>query len=584
MDRGDCGPVQHGERSPVPAPAHQRHAHGCAVQRPRVVRPGVGDRAGLRQRVQHPAVRAAADAVGGHQPGPRRPAGGHGLLRPREPVAHQVRLRRHLPGVSGEQRVAVGVPQDGAQALAAQERRVADDGVRGGPCRRAAIGQHGVPALDGVQRPQHRVGRRGVAVAARPLDVPDPYGHPGQLRRIRVHLQPQHHVRPHPRRFTRQAQRLRLDDGAVLHVLDGLQRQVQEVAGAAGGVQHAEGAQPGQEGLEQRLRPCVRLVLSAGAIPGPRPGVQDPGDALPRLRPIGQQRLADHRADHPFDHLGRGVVGAQLAALAGVQPALEQGAEDGGVHVGPVQLGGKLHLRHVGRRERQGRVVVEQPAVEPGDGREAHHAAAPGHGGEELPGHALERRLLAAGGVQHPGQHPRRQQAHVVRKQAEDQAVDEVRDRLRRMAAVPQQARQHGEAPGGVRRHRGAGLAGPQLIGVGERLPEDVQAARGGKVVQAKLDPFGDGVGPVGADDDARDVAGHEQRRVLQRAGVLQELPVRGLQVLVLAFVLPGEAAPAPHVGPAAAAAGLGGTLLEGVGLAGGIAVGGGFAEQGAQV
>ncbi len=50
-----------------------------------------------------------------------------------------------------------------------------------------------------------------------------------------------------------------------------------------------------------------------------------------------------------------------------------------------------------------------------------------------------------------------------------------------------------------------------------------------GQFVQQHLMPFGDGIGPVGADDDAGDVGGDKQRRIFQRAGILQELPVRGL-------------------------------------------------------
>jgi hypothetical protein len=44
---------------------------------------------------------------------------------------------------------------------------------------------------------------------------------------------------------------------------------------------------------------------------------------------------------------------------------------------------------------------------------------------------------------------------------------------------------------------------------------------------------------------------------IFQRTGILQQLPVRGLQVLVLALVFPGEAGAPPDIGPAIAAAGL---------------------------
>lgn len=45
---------------------------------------------------------------------------------------------------------------------------------------------------------------------------------------------------------------------------------------------------------------------------------------------------------------------------------------------------------------------------------------------------------------------------------------------------------------------------------------------------------------------------------------VVQQLPVGGVEVLVLALVLPAEEAPLPHVRPAVAAAALGRAALEG--------------------
>ena len=69
----------------------------------------------------------------------------------------------------------------------------------------------------------------------------------------------------------------------------------------------------------------------------------------------------------------------------------------------------------------------------------------------------------------------------------------------------------------------------------------------------------------VGVDLEAVEVADDQQRRVLEVLAVVQELLVGGLQVLVLALVLPGEVAALPDVGEAVPAAGLGDALLEGV-------------------
>ena len=64
-------------------------------------------------------------------------------------------------------------------------------------------------------------------------------------------------------------------------------------------------------------------------------------------------------------------------------------------------------------------------------------------------------------------------------------------------------------------------------------------------------------------------VADHEQRGILERLAVLQQLVIGCLQVLVLALVLPGEVAALPHVGEAVATAGLLRALLKGVPVAG---------------
>jgi hypothetical protein len=64
-------------------------------------------------------------------------------------------------------------------------------------------------------------------------------------------------------------------------------------------------------------------------------------------------------------------------------------------------------------------------------------------------------------------------------------------------------------------------------------------------------------------DHEPRHVADHQQRRVLQRLPVLEELVVRLLEARAGALVLPGEEAALPDVGPAVAAAVLARAPLE---------------------
>ncbi len=94
-----------------------------------------------------------------------------------------------------------------------------------------------------------------------------------------------------------------------------------------------------------------------------------------------------------------------------------------------------------------------------------------------------------------------------------------------------------------------------------------------------------DGVGEVGADLDRGQVRHDQQRRVLERLAVLEELVVGLAKVRVPALVLPGEGPTLPDVGPALAALLLGGALLEGEPLARGIRVGGrGMADEAAEI
>jgi len=79
------------------------------------------------------------------------------------------------------------------------------------------------------------------------------------------------------------------------------------------------------------------------------------------------------------------------------------------------------------------------------------------------------------------------------------------------------------------------------------------------------------GVGVVGMDLEAVEVADDEERGAFQIFAVLLYLSISGLEVLVLPLVLPCEVAPLPDVGPAALTARLVSALLEGVEAAVGI-------------
>ena len=75
-------------------------------------------------------------------------------------------------------------------------------------------------------------------------------------------------------------------------------------------------------------------------------GVGEGVDSSQGGLPLAAEGLHDHGLDDQVDVGGAGVVGAELGALGGVEGALEEGAEDGGLDVAPVLLRGLVELQH----------------------------------------------------------------------------------------------------------------------------------------------------------------------------------------------------------------------------------------------
>ena len=330
-----------------------------------------------------------------------------------------------------------------------------------------------------------------------------------------------------------------------------------------------------------------------GGEPGPsqqpfgcflRGGFDEPGDLRPHRLPFRRQRLDDDRVDDQHDLVAVGVVRAKLRTLVGVEPALEQGAEDRGVDVRPVEFRRRQNVAHVRLFQRQGVSGIEEPAVEPLNPLEADYAAVL-HRGEQGSRVRLEIlwRVLAV--FQQPPEHVVGQQRHVLGEHAEHQPVDEMGHRAPVMAPLAQPVGEVGEGRGRLFGQHLPRLGGLEPVGVGERSLENVPRRRVFQIVKREFVDLLDGVGPVGVDPEAVHVRDYQQRRVFQRQRVLLELGERLVQVLALALVFPGEAALAPDIGPALAAGGLGGALLEGEPLA--LGVGGDrviLAQQRAQV
>ena len=173
----------------------------------------------------------------------------------------------------------------------------------------------------------------------------------------------------------------------------------------------------------------------------------------------------------------------------------------------PVEAGGFEELVDVGAVEGQGGVVVEEAAVEPVDRREA-DAAAVLHRGEERGGVGGEVGRGGARGFQHLLEELVGQEADVLGEHAEDQAVDEVGDGLRRVAALAQAQREGGELRRRPRRSaRRGSCCGFSRSGSVKAALEEVALRAVEEVVEREGVGLLDGVGEVGADDDAVHVA-----------------------------------------------------------------------------
>ena len=286
-------------------------------------------------------------------------------------------------------------------------------------------------------------------------------------------------------------------------------------------------------------------------------------------------------------------MGAELSALGRVESALEEGAEDGGLDLGPVEVGGVGDGAQLVAGEAEGGVVVEESAVEPFDALGAEESAgfAVGHQPEESGESAGELGGVVLAGLDQVGHQASRQQADVLGEEAEEDAVEEVGDGFGFVSTVLHGAGEVGEARGGGLGDFVRGLARAQVLRFDHHGAKDAHGlgglvAAGGEVVEGDLVDAGSSVGEVGVDLDAVHVADDEGGRVFEVFAVVEELAVGGGEVGAVALVLPAEVSALPDVGPAlSAGAEALGAGLEGVGLACGVGFSGGLdAEEPAEV
>ena len=295
----------------------------------------------------------------------------------------------------------------------------------------------------------------------------------------------------------------------------------------------------------------------------------------------------DDGLDDAHDGALIGVVGAELSALVGVEAALEEGAEDGGLNLGPVEVGGVGDDGEVVFVEREDLGAVEEAAVEPLDAVGAEPAVLVGHGAEECGEAGGEVGGFVAGAGDEFGEEVAGEEAGVLGEEAEEEFVEEMGDLVRVVAAGLKTAGEFGELAGGLLGDLLAGARGAEGLRLAHDGAEDAEGLLGAvaELVEVEgVDLLGR-VGEVGVDLEALQVADNQEGRVFQGLAILEQLLVGGGEVLVLALILPAEVAALPDVRPPSPPPVFSTPFSKAYQSPGGIGlVGGGDAEQAAEV
>jgi len=206
-------------------------------------------------------------------------------------------------------------------------------------------------------------------------------------------------------------------------------------------------------------------------------------------------------------------MGPDLGSLTRVERALEQRAEDRGLHAGPVVLvDGHENVDFLGR-EGDDLGILEQAAVEAED-RVGAEIAPLGHGGKEVLQPLGELRRVALGALDDAGKQPGGQQADVLAEHTEHQLHEEVGRALGRHAPDAHPVGQLAKAVGGLLGDAFPRYVGPEGMGIVEDLTKDVEVGGLGEPGQVEGVHALGRVSEVGVDLEAVHVADDQQGRV----------------------------------------------------------------------
>ena len=290
----------------------------------------------------------------------------------------------------------------------------------------------------------------------------------------------------------------------ALDPLEVLERDVEEVAGPAGGVEHTDRREPGEVAAElgEDGPAGVAVVFLSGldALGGGlgRVGLDLRHGRLRRV-PLLAERV-DHGWDHEaFDVGPRRVVRAELMALAGVEGPFQERPEDGRLYLAPVRLGrGEEEFELVGReRERVG--LGEEAAVEPAERRlEVGREAAPVHRRPERLERVREDVEVVAVAAEEAGERALGDEPGVLSEHREEAPAEEPEHGVGRGARRLQRGRELGERGGQFARDSRLPPRRVERLGVGPGEAEPLADPGTAEVVER---------GPVRPVVGERDVA-----------------------------------------------------------------------------
>ena len=207
---------------------------------------------------------------------------------------------------------------------------------------------------------QNRLGRFCTTVDPEmPLQITNPQHQLGDRSGARVRLDTDQLVRvdrksgtPKRRHFAEASEQI---EHLAFEPLQVLQRDIEEIAGTAGGIEDGDPAEVSVKSAQLRNR--TRFVTGICQL--------DRG-SLDRF-PIGAQRLDDGRQHQTFDIGSRGVMRAEPGALVLVERAFQQGSEDRRLYGRPIRFGGIDQKIQLIRIKRDRLSIFKQTAVEAQD-------------------------------------------------------------------------------------------------------------------------------------------------------------------------------------------------------------------------